>query len=329
VTLGFVVGKFYPPHRGHKHLIDSARSQVDRLIVMIAHHPSQTIPGELRKTWLEEIHPDCEIHLVPDELEDDSQQWAEFTLRYLQRSPDVVFSSEDYGPEYARLMGARHVMVDRPRRTVPISATAIRASPLAHLEFLEPCVRAYYVRRVVLIGAESTGKTTLAQQLAQRFATNWVPEYGREHWERKVQGLSMTETLPSWSRDEFEEIADEQQRREHAGARVANRVLVCDTNAFATGTWYQRYQGCRDARVDAIGARDKVDLYLLTAPDIPFVQDGVRDGEHIRHWMHQRFVEQLAGRPVPLVQVEGNFEQRLATASAAIEKLLDAYTKSD
>ena len=105
MTLGFIVGKFYPPHRGHKHLIDTARRQVDRLIVMIADHPSQTIPGALRQAWMEEIHPDCEIHLVPDELDNDSGQWAAFTLRYLGRPPDVVFTSENYGPEYARLMG--------------------------------------------------------------------------------------------------------------------------------------------------------------------------------------------------------------------------------
>src|SRR5690349_9964059 len=286
MTLGFIVGKFYPPHRGHKHLIDSARRQVDRLIVMLAHHPSQTIPGELRKAWLEEIHPDCEIHLVPDELDDDSQQWAEFTVRYLQRAPDVVFSSEDYGPEFARLMGARHVMIDRPRSIVPISGTAIRAAPLENLHFLEPCVRAYFVRRVVLIGAESTGKTTLAQQLARELKTTWVAEYGREYWEKKVAGLSMTGQLPGWTSDEFLYIATEQQRREDAAATVANKVLICDTNAFATGTWHERYMNARDPRVVEVGARDGVDLYLLTAPDFPFVQDGFRDGESIRNWMH-------------------------------------------
>jgi NadR type nicotinamide-nucleotide adenylyltransferase len=74
-------------------------------------------------------------------------------------------------------------MVDRARAAVPVSGTLIRSDPLAYLEFLEPCVRAYFVRRVVLIGAESTGKTTLAQQLAERFNTTWVPEYGRVHWE--------------------------------------------------------------------------------------------------------------------------------------------------
>src|SRR5215203_3132732 len=128
MSLGLVVGKFYPPHRGHKHLIDTARGQVDRLIVIIAHHASQKIPGELRKAWLEEIHPDCEVHLVPDELDNDSRQWADWTLKYLGRAPDIVFTSEDYGDPYARFMGCRHVLVDRARSAVPVSGTAVRAS---------------------------------------------------------------------------------------------------------------------------------------------------------------------------------------------------------
>jgi HTH-type transcriptional repressor of NAD biosynthesis genes len=322
MTLGFIVGKFYPPHRGHKHLIECARGQVDRLIVMVAAHPSQKIAGELRRSWLEEIHPDCEIHLVPDELDDDSQQWADFTMKYLLRSPDVVFSSEDYGPEFARCMGARHVMVDRDRRAIAVSGTMIRAAVLDHLDMLEPCVRAYFVRRVVLVGAESTGKTTLAEQLAMRFETRWVPEFGREHWENKMRGMSLNDPPPSWSQDEFVEIATQQQRREKQSARSANRVLICDTNAFATGTWHERYYGCRNPRVDAIGASDKVDLYLLTAPDVAFVQDGFRDGEHIRHWMHERFLQQLDCGPIPFVQITGSYEERYRAAEAAIEDLL-------
>ncbi len=89
MTLGFVVGKFYPPHRGHKYLIDIARRQVDHLIVMLCHHASQQIPGEIRQTWLREIHPDCDIRLVPDELPDESQPWASFTMSYLGRAPTL------------------------------------------------------------------------------------------------------------------------------------------------------------------------------------------------------------------------------------------------
>lgn len=321
-TVGFVVGKFYPPHRGHKHLIDTARAQVDHLIVMIAHHPTQLIPGEVRRRWLEEIHPTCDIRLVPDELEDDSQQWADFTLRYLGFAPDVVFSSEDYGPRFAALMGSRHVMVDHARSAMPISGTLVRQAPLQHLDMLEPCVRAWYVPRVVLIGAESTGKTTLTLALADHYGTACVLEYGREHWEQKVAGLSMSDPLPSWSPEEFVHIAAEQQRREDLAARSAHRVLFCDTNAFATGTWRERYYQARDPRVDAIGARDRVSLYLLTAPDVPFVQDGFRDGEQIRHWMHERFREQLAASDVPYVLIEGPYAERLPQAIAAVERLL-------
>ncbi len=323
MTLGFIVGKFYPPHLGHKHLIDTARRQVDRLIVMIAAHPSQSLPGELRKQWLEEIHPDCEIHLVPDELDDNSQQWADFTVAYLGRAPDVVFTSEDYGHDYARLMGSRHVLVDRERLAVPISGTAIRRAPLAHLDWLEPCVRAHFIPRVVLVGAESTGKTTLAGLLAEHYGTAWVPEYGREQWEQKVAGLTMDDPLPSWSRDEFVHIASEQQRREEQLAREAHRVLICDTNSWATGTWFERYFDQRDPEIDAIGAAARVDLYLIPTPSVAFVQDGFRDGELIRDWMHQRFLEQLAAGSTPWYVLEGTYAERLRQAIEVVDRLLE------
>lgn len=334
MTLGFVVGKFYPPHRGHRHLIETARAACDRLVVLLPHHPSQKIPGELRKAWLEEIHPDCEIHLVPDELDDDGQQWARFTVDYLGRAPDVVFSSEDYGPPFAEWMGSRHVMVDRDRSTFPVSGTRVRSSPLDHLEWLEPCVRAWFVRRVVLIGAESTGKTTLAAAVADHYRTRWVPEFGREYWEAKVSRALPDGQHPTWAEDadeaelatftsdEFRVIASEQQRRENLAARDANRVLICDTNAFATGTWHERYIGDRNEAVDAIGRQDRVDLYLLTEPDFPFVQDGWRDGEHVRDWMHARFLEQLSALPTPFVRLRGSLDARMADATAAIDALL-------
>jgi HTH-type transcriptional repressor of NAD biosynthesis genes len=149
-----------------------------------------------------------------------------------------------------------------------------------------------------------------------------VPEYGREYWESRVAGLTMDSPLPLWTSDEFRHIAAEQQAREEAAARRVARVLLCDTNAFATGTWHERYLGTRDAEVDVIGRRDRVDLYLLTEPDFPFVQDGWRDGESIRDWMHARFAEQLAAGPTPVVRFRGSLEERIETATAAIDALL-------
>jgi HTH-type transcriptional regulator, transcriptional repressor of NAD biosynthesis genes len=193
VTRGLVIGKFYPPHLGHKFLIDTASAQVERLDVLICARPEQTIPGELRAQWLREIHPTACVRAIEDPGEDENSQfWAKYTIQILGRAPDVVFTSEDYGEAYARFLNCRHVMVDRKRACVPISARAIRNAPSRYWDYMEPCVRAYYAKRISIVGAESTGTTTLARELAAHYNTVWVPEYGREYCENlQAAGLDL------------------------------------------------------------------------------------------------------------------------------------------
>jgi HTH-type transcriptional regulator, transcriptional repressor of NAD biosynthesis genes len=126
----------------------------------------------------------------------------------------------------------------------------------------------------------------------------------------------------TWRTEEFAEIAREQCRRENAAARLCNRVLVCDTDAFATRVWHHRYMGAWSLVVDAISAEHRQpDLYLLTDVRTPFVQDGTRDGERIREWMHQTFVEQLAAYRRPFLELKGSRSQRVANAAAAVERV--------
>ena len=317
---GLVVGKFYPPHRGHKHLIDTAQRGVDEVTLIVCGKPEHHPSGELRAAWLREIHPEARVLLIDDRLDpDDLQAWAEHTVRWLGSAPDVLFSSEEYEARFARYLGCEHVLVDRCRRTVSISGTEVRADPLRCWEYLEPPVRAYYARRICLVGAESTGKSTLAQALAAHYGTVWVPEYGREHSEAKLA----REGALRWSSEEFIHIARAQCEREDAAARRANRVVICDTDAFAAGIWHRRYLGVRSAEVEALAAAHRCpDLYLLTQPDIPFVQDGTRHGGSLRHWMHDQFVEELtaAGRPFRLIS--GSFEKRLRGAIQAVDEVL-------
>lgn len=317
--LGLVIGKFYPPHRGHKLLIDAALSQSERAIVIVCAKPTDTIPGELRGRWLQEIHPTANVMVIDDRYdENDSRVWAENTLRWLGRAPDAVFTSEDYGDRYSELMGAKHVPVDKARGRVPISGTAIRKDPYANWDFIEPPVRSWFAKRVCVVGAESTGTTTLAQALAEAFQTNWVEEYGREY---SVEKLARNET--KWSSEEFTLIAREQMRREDEAARKANRVLICDTNAFATVLWHRRYIGSHSASVEEIARHGKCDLYLLTGDEIPFVQDGLRDGEHIRQGMHRWFENALAAQSVPWKILRGSHEERLHEAIRATSALFE------
>lgn len=322
MTRGLVIGKFYPPHRGHKFLIDTALSQVDHLDVLICARPDQTIPGELRAQWLREMHPAACVRAIDDPGEDDdSEFWAEYTVRILGNAPDVVFTSEDYGEAFARFLGCRHVLVDRERTHVPVSARAIRAAPLRHWEYLEPCVRAYFAKRVSVVGAESTGTTTLARDLAAHYNTVWVPEYGREYCE-KLQAAGVDLWTYQWRSAEFVEIARKQQEMENDLARAANRILICDTDVLATGIWHERYLRTSSPEVEAIAATHRHDLYLLTDCDLPFVQDGLRDGETIRQWMTRRFEEVLTERSLPWVKISGFGEQRLAAAVLEVDRIL-------
>ena len=168
-------------------------------------------------------------------------------------------------------------------------------------------------RRVVIVGAESTGKSTLAAALVARLrtrgaawaATRWVAEYGREYTVNKLaihRALHPT-TDPAldhmhqlrWDSAEFEAIAREQTQRERAAARSSGPVLICDTDAFATGIWHERYTGESSSQVETLARQAGPRLgYILTSwREVPFQQDGLRDGEHLREWMHERFLNKL------------------------------------
>ncbi|MFO1370845.1 MAG: AAA family ATPase, partial [Candidatus Competibacteraceae bacterium] len=230
-----------------------------------------------------------------------------------------------YGERFAHFLGCPHVQVDKARGAVPISGTQVRADPLACWDFLEPPARGYYARRICLVGAESTGKTTLAQALAEHYCTVWVAEYGREYTEAKLT----KDDSDCWQSAEFTHIAATQCERENAAARQANRVLICDTDAFATAIWHYRYLYARSPAVEAIAARHRCpDLYLLTDVDTPFVQDGTRDGETIRHWMHESFIAELCAGRRPYRLLRGSLAERYKQAIEYIDEVLTRPCRS-
>jgi nicotinamide riboside kinase len=128
----------------------------------------------------------------------------------------------------------------------------------------------------------------------------------------------------AWRSEEFVHIAREQCRREDAAARVADRVLICDTDAFATAIWHERYLHTASPVLEAMAGARRPHLYLLAGDEIPFVQDGTRDGEQIRSWMHRRFLAALEAQRLPYRLLSGAPEVRLRAAIAAIDALLVA-----
>ncbi len=317
MTRGVVVGKFYPPHLGHLHLIEAALAEVGHLDVIVCSKADQWIPGEFRAAWLRELAPAATvIHAEDLGRGEDSAFWARYTRNIIGGSPDVVFTSEPYGDAYAKALGCRHVEVDLGRKGHPVSGTAIRQSPTAYWDYLPASVRAWFVRRVVVAGAESTGTTTLAQALATHYKTECVPEYGRAYSEVKFGDGDV-----EWLSGEFVTIARMQLALEDKAARSSSPLLICDTDALATSIWHERYVGGRNEDIERVASSRRYAAYILTSNDIAFVQDGYRDGEHLRDWMTRRFREELSKRSEPWIEVRGSGEERLAAAVAHIDGL--------
>ena len=172
------------------------------------------------------------------------------------------------------------------------------------------------VRRVVVIGSESSGTTTLARALAEHYRTVWVPEYGRTYSEGRVHSSQ------PWRSDEFTFIAIEQARMEDVLATLANEVLICDTDPFATAIWHERYMGTASEAVLAIADSRHYDLYIVTDVNIPFIRDEIRDGESFREWMQERFIAELSKKPTPMIVVTGPHEERFAAAVKKIDEIL-------
>jgi len=171
------------------------------------------------------------------------------------------------------------------------------------------------VKRVCLLGAESTGKTTLARSLAEAYGTLWNPEYGRPYTEI---GRRRGEPWTSW---EFTHIARVQCWYEDFLAESCDRVLFCDTDAFTTAVFHEVYLGRPAQDFDELVAR-RHDAYLVCGLDVPFAHDGVREFEEKRRAMHERYLEHVRRSGSPWALVEGLLPVRVETARALVDPLL-------
>ena len=319
-THGLVIGKFYPPHAGHHHVIRTALRECSRVTVEVLAASVESIPLSSRVDWLREEHPTARVVGTIDDAEVDYQSEAAWQAHLgpigslLDAPVDVVFGSEDYGRELARRLGARWRPVDTARITHPVSGTAVRADLGRHWHELASAVRAGLAARIVVVGAESTGTTTLSSALAERVGAAWVPEYGREYSLIRRGG-----PFASWLAEEFEFIAGRQQQLQRQAARTTPvPMVVSDTDVLTTALFRERYLGSTGTLLDRALA-DPPDLYLLTGDEIPWEADDTRDGRDIRQHMQQRFREVLAGQHTPWVELRGTAAERLARAIPLVE----------
>ena len=339
---GLVVGKFAPLHRGHQYLIDTALSQCRRVVLLSYSNPE--FPGcepERRSEWLRTLYPqatsvvvtkellaqlfEAEQRIIPPNSDTDDVHRA-FTAEVLRRATgrevDAVFTSESYGEGFAAFLekyfrshnpsakSVRHVLVDLARTAVPTSGSAIRENVHAARQWLHPSVYASFVERVVCLGGESSGKSTLAEALARQFRSLHAPEFGREWWVERGGHLEL---------DDLPFIARTQVHREQRLAEQANRYLFCDTSPLTTLFYCLDQFGQAPAELVSLAERSYA-LTVLCAPDFEFVQDGTRREPEFRLKQHEWYVRQLQQRGLPYLEVHGDIEARIAQVAAKLRR---------
>lgn len=317
---GMILGKFLPPTEGHRYLAAFAAGLCRRLSVLVCSTAAQPIPGHCRAAWMRAMLPHCDVVHVSEELPDTPEEdphfwelWLPVIRGAVPEPIDLVCTSEDYGPELARRVGARHLVADRGRLGVPVSGSAVRADPYAHWVHVPPEVRPWFCRRVVLFGPESTGKTMLAQRLAAHYHTVWVPEWARGHLDAQ-DGICR--------REDIDLIGLGQAASEDALACQANRVLICDTDTLTTTIWSEVYFGSVPGWLTAAARERLHDLYLLCDIDVPWMDDHQRNLEHRRVEFRERCRQALEAHGQPWVWIRGDWERRFQSAVVAIDRLL-------
>jgi HTH-type transcriptional repressor of NAD biosynthesis genes len=320
VTRGLVIGKFLPIHLGHVALIEFAAQHCDEVIVSMSYKPSDEIDFHIRFEWIKEIFKsNSKIipQLIADDFDDETlplnertSKWAD-VLMQVYPPIDVIVSSEEYGELLAYHMNARHISFDPERKKFPVSASLIRSLPFKYWGFIPDVVKPFFVKKICFYGPESTGKSTMAKDLAKIYQTEFVPEVARE-----------LITSNDFSFEDIIRIGHAQTERVREKSKTANRILFCDTDLITTAIYSQHYLKQVPPIIFELEKQIIYDKYFLFDIDVEWVNDGLRDLGNQRQEMLDVFKFELEKRKIPYTWVRGNYDQRKAIIQQELDLLL-------
>lgn len=321
---GLTLGKYAPLHKGHQLVIETGLTEMEKMVVIIYDSPEITdIPLAIRSGWIRSLYPTVEVIEAwngPSEVGYTSElkhAHERYIIDFLGVDGITHFySSEPYGEHMSNALGAIDRRVDMARQRVPVSARQVRGDSFKYRGFVHPHVYRDLITNVVFLGAPGTGKSTLAERMAREFNTQWMPEYGREYWERR----QIDRRLEPW---QLVEIAEGHIEREEALLEQSNRYLFTDTNAITTAMFARYYHGRENTRLAELADRAVKRYYqvFVCDIDIPYEETWDRSGEVSRATFQQQIIDDLHKRKVPYVMLHGNLEQRVARVHGALKLL--------
>jgi len=325
---GFIIMGARPLHKGHEALIDYGKSNCDKLIIFVSDpRLDNEIPLKYRLHWVLSTYlDDPQIEVYGDYVDepinisydDKSKWWGEYIKN---RFPGInrVFSSEPYGELFAKTIGAESFIFNQGRSIIPVSATMIRNKPLTNWDLINSFAKDYFVKKICIIGTESTGKTVLCKQLAEHYNTVWVPEKGREL-------IKDTETCTS---EDLKIVGLEHAKSIKKHLRLANKVLFMDTDVNITKS-YAKYLFNEDLTFEPwIEEANKADLYIYLGKNAPYVDDGTRlpieQRNELDKFHEKEFMEIAKNKTIIQFSCHDGYQSRFSNIINEINKFIEKY----
>ncbi len=313
---GLVLGKFLPFHLGHKNLIEFASNLCDELTILICASDLEPILGAVRLNWIQKCfknNPKVKPILFQyneDDLPNTSVSSKEVSKIWSEAISckfgcfDLIISSEKYGHYVADNLNAKHVLFDLKRKQTPISGSKILKNPYKYWDFLVPITKEYFVKKVVILGTESTGKSTLCKALALYFNTEYVPEMARFIIEKT------TDVLP----EHLNEISILHAQTIIETIQIANKILFIDTDVNITRS-YSHFLFNKTLQVpNWVDSANKGDLYFYISADNQYIQDGTRLAEKERNNLAKSHLRELKNQNITFQTLSGSYDEILEQA---------------
>lgn len=323
---GLVIGKFMPFHTWHQALISFASKLCDILTVAVCSLPEEPIPWTIRYQRVKDAfanNPGIVVDHITQELPGSSESsreiskiWSEY-LKKKYPSVDLIISSEPYGAYVAEYMGIDHAEYDIPRAQHQVSGTLIRKDPFAYRDFLPDHVKGYFVKKICIVGSESTGKSTLTRLLAEYFDTTYVEEMARYI-------VSKTKEVVF---QDLEAIAALHAQTITERTKIANKLLFVDTDLNITKSYAQYLFHQELHAEDWIEQANTFDLHLFLEPDCEYVQDGTRLDQDERLLLSENHKRQLLKAWIQFEVIKG--KTRDERYQKAIAKIHEKFFKFD
>jgi NadR type nicotinamide-nucleotide adenylyltransferase len=325
MSTGLTLGKYAPLHKGHEKIFEWMIAENEQNIVIIYDSNVTEIPLPIRSNWIKTLYPSMKVIEAWDgpKRNTDIHAYEKAEENYVKgllkgTKIDSFYSSEYYGKHISEALGCKDVRFDEKRKNVSISASEIRNDPFANRMFMDDIVYADIITKIVFVGAMSTGKSTIAEVLAKKYNTQFMPEYGREYWELHQKNRR-------FDINAFDELADEHIRREDKLVQVSNKYLFIDTNAITTYMFSMDYHGNTTKHLAELAAMNasRYDLFFLCDDDIPYEDTWDRSGDSKRHVFQKQIIADMKERRIPYITLSGDLQKRVNT----VDHILKSFKK--